>query len=87
MVLEKLCSIEGSYYLGDTNLVSKCKFFISSVKEGNTLVVNNKDSESTKSILCSGFEINKQDFYLVSDGNYSLNNSFGSKFCDIKTSC
>jgi hypothetical protein len=88
-VLEKLRSVEGSYYVGDDNLVSKCKFFIGNMKEGNTLIVDSKDtsSEPTEFILCGAFEIDKRDFYLLSDGNYFPNNNFGSKFCDVKASC
>jgi hypothetical protein len=86
-VLHKLRNVEGSYYLGDDNLASKCKFFIGSVKEGNTLVVNNKDNDPTEFLLCGAFEIDKRDFYLVSDGNYFPNNNFASKFCDAKASC
>jgi hypothetical protein len=57
------------------------------MKEGNILVVNNKDIEPTEFLLCGAFEIDKRDFYLVSDGNYFPNNNFGSKFCDTKASC
>jgi hypothetical protein len=86
-VLQKLCSIEGSYYLGDDNLASKCKFLIGSIKEGNTLIVNTKDCEPTEFLLCGAFDIDKQDFYFVADGNYFPNKNFGSKFCNVKVSC
>jgi hypothetical protein len=86
-VLERLCNTEGSYYIGDTDLASKAKFYIGGVKEGNTLVVQNDESEPTEFLLCGAFEIDKHDFYLVSDGNFFPGNSYGSKFADVKASC
>ena len=86
-ILERLCDTEGSYYIGDADLALRAKFYISGVKEGNTLVVQNNESEPTEFLLCGAFEINKRNFYLVSDGNFFPGNSFGSKFADVKASC
>jgi hypothetical protein len=86
-ILHKLRNVEGSYYLGDDKLASKCKFLIGNMKEGNTLIVDDKDSDPTEFLLCGAFEIDKRDFFLVSDGNYFPNNNFSSRLCDAKASC
>jgi len=86
-ILQKLWSMEGSYYVGDANIASKAKFFVGNVKKGNVLVINNQDTKPTKFLLCSAFEIDKWDFYFVADGNFNLNNKFGFQLADVKASC
>ncbi|KAH7924254.1 hypothetical protein BV22DRAFT_1165729 [Leucogyrophana mollusca] len=84
-VLEKLRTAPNGTYAATPNLASTAEYFQGG-REGDVLV--SKLGETHEEYLLRGvFDISRNDFYFVPDGNFNPANSFQGKFEDVKLSC
>jgi hypothetical protein len=76
-VLTKLCTLENGFYLGDEHIEKHGKFMFAGYSHGNVLILKDSDTDPTEMILRGIFQIDKREFYMMSDAGYKRHNEWG----------
>jgi hypothetical protein len=78
---------DGIHYAANKDIASQCEVIFNRDLKGDILVPKETQSSLSGYIFAGVFQIDTQNFFLISDGKWNVNNPLSTQLDQVKPSC